>query len=93
MNNKSFFLLNIVTIYTQLYISCIAKHTNIQYNVYIVCNYQDDIINGAYDLRNCTLGCLCNLRKTKCEDLNVIIFEEIMAVGVLCKVTFKKGGD
>ena len=93
MNNKSFFLLNIVTIYTQLYISCIAKHTNIQYNVYIVCNYQDDIINGAYDLRNCTLGCLCSLRKTECEDLNVIISLESMTVSVLCKATSMKGGD
>ena len=64
-----------------------------QYNIYIVCNYHDDIINGAYDLRNCTLGCFGSLRKTECEDMHVIISKEIMSVGVLCKITSEKGGD
>lgn len=54
------------------------------YNVYIVCNYQDDIIYGAYSLKKRTLGYVCNHGTIECKETIGII---IPYYAVLCCVT------
>ena len=55
------------------------------YNVYIVCNYQDDIINGAVRLKEYALDYICSQGTVQFKDLIGVITLSVY-YGLLCCV-------
>lgn len=55
------------------------------YNVYIVCNYQDDIIYGAFRLDERALGYICNHGTIESKEL-IGVITPICDYVVLCCV-------